>query len=92
MRISQNFASKADNVLSISSVRMQSITDRCGDRSILALLSAYQERLVTSKFLMTSQMIQWLLLQMPTNNTFVHLIAEIICPWVYVTDDFKRVL
>ena len=95
MRISQNFASRADNFFSISSVRMQSITDSCADRSILALLSAYQECLVTSKFLITSQMIQWLLLQMSTKvdfRTFFHLSAEIICRWVYATDDFKRVL
>ena len=43
-KLSQTFFTKTDNVV-------------CADRSILALLSAYQDYLVTFK-LMTSQMVQ----------------------------------
>ena len=45
-----NFASKADKVFSITSARMRSIskTDSHVDRSILAIVTAYQECLLSN--------------------------------------------
>ena len=58
---------------SISSARMRLISkaDSRADRSILALLSADQEHLVTSK-LMTSQVVERLLVQMSSRNDHGH--------------------
>ena len=68
-----NFAPTTGKVFSISSARMWLISkaDSRADRFILALLSAYEERLVTSK-LMTLQVVERLLLQTSSRNDHGH--------------------